>query len=169
MNLRPSIISLTIHFSRLSTQWRQNLGHAALAEPGNTSQQAEELLTTRDSFCNGVDEVPSYITPLRPARPVLLSHIWVITRCELHSLITKPTVEPLRIPAPPTSFPPVIHKNKQEPKSQTLFLRTLGNIVSLAYLGGSSVLTYHSANYRKKADCCVFDGKFCPISSPPAC
>lgn len=92
--------------------WENNLS----AGPRSTSQQAEELLATRDSLWNGVEDALAYITPLRVAQAILLSHIWVIT-CELHSVVTKLT---LRIPAPPTVSPLSNPKERADAKSQML-------------------------------------------------
>lgn len=108
--------------------WENNLS----AGPRNTSQQAEELLATRDSLWNGVEDALAYITPLRVAQAILLSHIWVIT-CELHSIWTKLT---LQIPALPTVSPLSNPKERADAKSQTLLSQRTQNIMSLAHLSG---------------------------------
>lgn len=146
MILKHSMFLLAIHFRCLSAQWRPNLGHAALAGPGNTSQQAEELLTVRDSFWNGVEEALSYITPLTHAQAILLSHIWVITCCELHSLITKLMAEPAN-PCSTHGFPPVIRKNKQMPKVRGFYGH---RILCLWLISGVECINI-SFSYRKKA------------------
>lgn len=172
-----NIFFLAVHLTRLSTRCHQKSGthgweNNLSAGPRNASQQAEELPATRDSLWNGVEDALAYITPLRVARAILLSHIWVIT-CELHSIVTKLT---LQIPAPPTVSPPSVIQ-KKTPKVKCCLHKDAEYYVS-RLSQRSNICTYNSANYRKKAvvlkallsqcDRCVFDGEFCPISSPPA-